>query len=226
MTQQMKRRQRRAAKANDRASDVVSVRGYSTDQRISIESMNVNIRRLEHQKMESKLVGLSIQEAAIRGQILGAENRAALRCPEYDPTNLYWQRVDLLVQQQTECVVMMNRYNNDMLIENDGNGVVPKAANPQVSAFLNQPSPVKTNMKRSFTDLVGDGNQQLAFDINDEDNFDNDNVGCIGRSIESEEEMDYIQSKDVKKEKIKKAKNQSSKGPTRVSKRKKKPKRR
>ena len=89
----------------------------------------------------------------------------------------------------------MNRYNNDMLIENDGHGVVPTPAEPQVSAFLNQPSPVKTNMKRSFTDLVGEGNHVLAFDINnDVDNFDKDNVGCIGRSIDSEEEVDYIQS--------------------------------
>ena len=100
MTQQMKRRQRRAAKANARESDVVSVQGYSTDQRISIESMNVNICRLEHQKKESKLVGLSIQESANRGEILGAENRAALRCPEYNQKNIYWQRVDLLVIQQ------------------------------------------------------------------------------------------------------------------------------
>ena len=116
-----------------------------------------------------------------------------------------------------------------MLIENDGQGVIP-TPEPQVSAFLNQPSPVKTYLKRSFTDLVGNGNKVLAFDINNVDNFDNDNVGCIDRSSDNKEEIDDNESKAagkaVKKEKIHKAKKQSSKGPTRVSKRKRKLKRR
>ena len=89
---------------------------------------------------------------------------------------------------------------------------------------------MKTNLKRSFTELVGEGNDVLAFDINDIDNFDKDNVGCIARSSDSEEEIVDNQrkaaGKAVKKEKTHKAKKQSSKGPTRVSKRKRKPKRR
>ena len=131
---------------------------------------------------------------------------------------------------------MMNRYNNDMLIENDDHGVVCTPVEPQVSAFLNQPSLVKTNMKRSFTDLIGKDNDVLAFDINDVDNFNKYNVGYIDRSNDSEErssdsedEVDRNQSnaagKVVKKEKIRKAKKQSSKGPTRVSKSKREPKR-
>jgi hypothetical protein len=80
MTQQMKSKVQREAKAKERVGNIVAVRGNSTDQHISIESMNVCICCLEHQKKESKLIGLSIQEAAIRGQILGAENIASLFC--------------------------------------------------------------------------------------------------------------------------------------------------
>jgi len=210
----MKRKERRERKKAERSSDVLSIRGYSTDQRISIESMNVNIRRLEHQKKETKMVGLSIQEAAIGRQITSAENRASLRCPIYDPNNLYWRRVDALIQQQTECVVMMNRYNNDMLIEGDKNGV--ETNEPKVSAFLNQPSPVK-NTKRSFDDLVGgeDGNI-IAFDINDEDNFDEDNVGNVDRLSDKADNNDNEYA--VKKEKIKKATtNKRNKATTRSS---------
>ena len=68
-TQQMKRKERREQKNLERSSDELNFRGHTTDQRTSIESMNVNIRCLEHQKKEIKLVGLSIQEAAIRRQM-------------------------------------------------------------------------------------------------------------------------------------------------------------
>jgi hypothetical protein len=140
LTQSQKRRNRKAEKDNERSSDMTNVRGYSTDQRISIEHMNVSIRRLEHQQKESKLVGLSIQVSAIGTQIASAEARAIQRCPQYDPTNIYWKRVDQLIEQETEVVFTMNKYNNDLLIDDhklkDG---------PQISSFLNQASPVKTS---------------------------------------------------------------------------------
>jgi hypothetical protein len=233
LTQAMRRKQRRAAKKEERSSDIVNVRGYSTDQRISIENMNVNICRLEHQKKEVKMVGLSIQEAAIGRQITSAENRAVLRCPEYDPTNMYWRQVDLLVQQQSEVVVIMNKYNNEMLFEKeDESSILNKS--PVVSSFLNQPSPNKTT-KRTYTDLVGDDDNVLAFDINDKDNFDEDNVGIIDKSgsndkgESSDVEVDDI-SYEVKKEKINKVTKKSAKSAKtskvamRVSKRKRKPK--
>ncbi len=202
---------RRDAKSKERSNDIVNTRGYSTDQRISIESMNVNIRRLEHQKKESKLIGLSIQESAIRGQILGAENRAALRCPEYDPNNIYWRRVDMLVQQQTDCVVMMNKYNSEMLIENDGFGVI--GTQPMISTFLNPLSPEQRR------------NESMAFDISEVQNFDDNNVGDIEVLSDNDGNADESGSDDkgykVKVEKIKRA-TKKAKAPTRVSERNKK----
>jgi hypothetical protein len=207
----MKRKMRRDAKAKERENDNVNERGYSIDQRISIESMNVNIRRLEHQKKESKLIGLSIQEAAIRGQILGAENCAALRCPQYDPNNIYWCRVDMLVQQQTDCVVMMNKYNSEMLIENDGFGVI--GPQPMITRFLNAPSPEQRR------------NDPMALDISDMHNFDVNNVDDIEVLSHNEGNGDDLESSDkgykVKKERIKRA-NKKAKAPTRVSERNKK----
>ena len=74
---------------------------------------------------------------------------------------------------------------------------------PKVSTFLNQPSPVK-DIKRSFDDLVGGNNDEvIAFDINDEDNIDEDNVGNADRLSDKEDNNDIGYA--VKKEKIKKA---------------------
>ena len=224
-TQAEKRKDRRALKEGDRSSDVVSVRGYSTDQRISIENMSVNIRRLEHQKKETKLVGLSIQVSAIEAQIKSAENRALIRCPEYKESNVYWQRVDALMQQETNCVLMINKYNNEMLTENE----TPQSNVTQVSEFLNQPSPVKK--KRAFHDLVGVDDDVVAFDINDEGNFDDDNVGMVDKhtnkkkgkkkAIASDDNDSDDSNEDngykVKKEKMVKAKKKAN--TTRVSKR-------
>ena len=63
-------------KDKDRASSETAKRGFSTDQRISIELLNINHQRLAHQKEETRLVGLSIHESAISRQIASAEARA------------------------------------------------------------------------------------------------------------------------------------------------------
>ena len=136
--------------------------------------MNVNIRRLEHQKKETKLVGLSIQVSAIEKQIKSAERAALIRCPVYKENNVYWQRVDALMQQETNCVLMINKYNNESLTEQESPFPATKT---HVSEFLNQASPIKK--KRSFHDLVEKDDEVVAFDINDENNFDDDNVGLV-----------------------------------------------
>ena len=87
-----------------------------------------------------------------------------------------------------------------MLIEGAKDGV--EMNEPKVSAFLNQPSPVKST-KCSFDDLVGgDDDEVIAFDVNDEDNFDEDNVGNVDRLSDKEDNNDIGCA--VKKEKIKK----------------------
>ena len=65
-TQAEQRAAKRQKKTDERSNDTTTSRGFAMDQRISIESMNINKKRLEHQQNEIRLVGLSIQEAAIR----------------------------------------------------------------------------------------------------------------------------------------------------------------
>ena len=219
LTQLQKRKMRKVDKDNERASDTLNVRGYSTDQRISIETMNVNIRRLEHQQKESKLVGLSIQVSAIGTQIASAEARATQRCPEYNANNLYWKRVDLLIQQETDVVFTMNKYNNDLLVEDGSRNNVT-----QISNFLNQESPIKKKPVRvdSGTKDAGDydiDNAVVAFDM-EEQVVSNDDVITIdnakGDKEEAMDDNDEDNDNDkatykVKKEKLAKAKTSNKK---------------
>ena len=153
---------KRNAKANDRANDTQGDRGFSTDQRISIESMNINKKRLIHQQNETRLVGLSIQEAAIRNQIESAESRASQRCPKYNKNNVYWKRVDNLLEEQNDVVEQIKEHSR-ALITND----VTDSFKPEVSEFLNQNSPTK---KRKETDIFDGENEPLVSDIVDEQN--------------------------------------------------------
>ena len=120
---------------------------------------------------------------------------------------------------------MINKYNNKSLTEHK-TPLPPTTTH--VSEFLNQASPVKK--KRSFLNLVDKDNEVVAFDINDEKNFDDDNVGLVdnvkkttkgnkGGKSNSKGNNDDKGYK-VKKEKVAKAtKSQST---TRVSTRRKK----
>ena len=153
-----------------RSNDTAN-RGFSTDQRISIESLNINRERLTHQKDETRLVGLSIQESAIGRQIASAEGRARERCSEYHPKNPYWKRVDQLLAEQQNVTDMMANYNNSLMNDNGSNA---KDSGAKVSEFLNKPSPVKAATKRSFDDMRGD-TSIIVFD--DEDDNGNDEEG-------------------------------------------------
>lgn len=137
-TQAAQRAAKRQKKTDERSNDTTGDRGFSTDQRISIESMNINKKRLEHQQHETRLVGLSIQGSAIRSQIESAEKRAELRCPTYDENNKFWKRVDELLEQQSDVVRSIREYSDSLI-----SPAATKTANPQVSEFLNQPSPIK-----------------------------------------------------------------------------------
>ena len=88
-------------------------RGFSTDQRIELD--NLKERRFERRdrNRESKMVGLCIEEGAISRQIVQAEKRAEARCSDYDPDNVYWQRVDQLLKMQQEITDRISRVNSE-----------------------------------------------------------------------------------------------------------------
>jgi hypothetical protein len=95
---------------NEKKTDTSSVQVFSTDQHISIQSMNINKKRLvKHHKNQTLLVGLSIQESAISCQVESAKARATTHCPKYDRNNLYWKRVDELIVKHDELVKSISK---------------------------------------------------------------------------------------------------------------------
>jgi hypothetical protein len=152
-----------------RSSSETASRGFSTDQRISIESLNINRQRLTHQKEETPLVGLSIHESAIGRQIASAEARAKDRCPKYNPKNPYWKRVDALLEKQESVTNNMGDYTTSLLEDSKKKD---EDNTFQVSEFLNQPSPQKQTIKRSFEEMKGDSSI-IVFDDEEEEQNDN-----------------------------------------------------
>lgn len=140
-------------KAIERASTETASRGFSTDQRINIENMNINRQRLNHQHQETQLVGLSIHESAIGRQIASAEARAASRCAKYNPKNIYWKRVDDLLEKQDNVTDDMGNYTKSI---REDNSKKDNDKGIEVSDFLNQPSPQKKGGKRTFESMKGD----------------------------------------------------------------------
>lgn len=129
--------------------------------------MNINKKRLIHQQNETRLVGLSIQEAAIRSQIESAESRATQRCPKYNKNNMYWKRVDALLEEQNQVVQTIKEH-SQALITNDVTQSTQSFTN-NVSEFLNQESPAR---KRNYEDVIENDIDPIAFDLSD-----NEDVG-------------------------------------------------
>ena len=72
----------------ERESTTSAVRGFSTDQRISIEQLNIQnesmLNRKNDRMLERVMISLSIEMNVIGAQVEAAENRATLRCPKYN----------------------------------------------------------------------------------------------------------------------------------------------
>ena len=103
-TQAQKRKERREKKQLDRKNDTSSVHGFFMDQRITIESINVNKRTLKHLQNKIQMVALSLQETAIRAQLTHAQSMVERQCPKYKESNMFWQRADALQQFHAEAI--------------------------------------------------------------------------------------------------------------------------
>ena len=158
----------------DRTSNTTATRGFSTDQRINIETVKINRQRLTHQKDETRLVGMSIQEAAIGRQIASAEARAMLRCPEYKPTNVYWKRVDELLDLQAKVTENMGSYNDAMMKDE---AKKEEENEKKVNEFLNNPSPVKKKIdKRNYEDMKDDESNKVIVELDDDYGFQDEGL--------------------------------------------------
>ena len=72
---------------SERASDSRNNRGFSTDQRISIEGLYLQ-KQIQLQQSEASMISLIAHERAISRQIDSAERRVEMRCKKYDATNM------------------------------------------------------------------------------------------------------------------------------------------
>jgi len=94
-----KRKMALQLKKEERAGDRSAVRGFSTEQRINLEALDISKQKLQHQKNQSFLVSLAIQESAMARSIEALEKRAMIRCPEYDENNIHWKKADELSEE-------------------------------------------------------------------------------------------------------------------------------
>ena len=102
-----KRKEGLITKCNDCCNDSTNDRGFTTDQRISIEVLRVQKMSHVHNDNESNMILLIGHEAAISKQIEAAENRATICCKEYDKDNCYWKRVDDLFVELKLLIVIL-----------------------------------------------------------------------------------------------------------------------
>jgi len=111
-------------KEKKRSNDDFNKRGFTTDQKISIEALN--LQRLAHEQTtnESNLVALIAHESALGRQIEAAERRAFIRCKDYDASNIFWKNCDSLITKQAEITENIAKYTrniNPVTIRNQTN---------------------------------------------------------------------------------------------------------
>ena len=137
-------------KLSESHNDNTAVRGFTTEQRIDIETLNVHKQGMIDRQNEAIAVGLAIESGALDRLVEAAERRAEARCPQYDDKNTYWQRVDHLLVQQDSVLQRIQ--------ENNQRKVTPLE---HLSPFLNQPSPKKA---KSCIDIADepDGTNNLS----------------------------------------------------------------
>ena len=119
----------------DSKHDTASQRGFSTEQCLEIEALDLQKQAMLERKNDSVLVGLSVEQSALKDQVDAAERRATSRCPEYNPTNIYWIKVDQLLEDQDKLLAKIRCFNTALITDN---------SNPKVSVSSSLLSPHKT----------------------------------------------------------------------------------
>ena len=105
------RKEDAANKKKDAETDTSNDCGFSTEQRINIENLNIRKKEREDRNRESTLVGLSIEAGVVSRLVQAAERRAEQRCPDYNATNQYWVKVDILLERESEVLSKIHTAN-------------------------------------------------------------------------------------------------------------------
>jgi len=109
-----KRKAEISEKSDDRLHDNSNPRGYTTDQMFTSEALRLQRLAYEQTANESNLMALIAHETSLGRQIDAAERRAILRCAEYNPENIYWQRCDTLIEQQSKLNLNIASFTKDV----------------------------------------------------------------------------------------------------------------
>ena len=109
-------------KCNDRRNDSANDRGYTTDQRISIDLLRIQKMYHVQNANESNMIALIGHEAAISKQIETVERRTAIRFKEYNEDNVYWKQVENLLAEQNIITKNILNYTSELKpLSNDKN---------------------------------------------------------------------------------------------------------
>ena len=71
----------------------------------------VEQQRVKTEQHEILLIGLTSEDNMLLQQILLAEKMAEKRCPEYDETNIHWEKVDMLIKRQEKLFEKISNMN-------------------------------------------------------------------------------------------------------------------
>ena len=117
-----KRKSDKIAKQLQRANDSSADRGFSTDQKIQLEMIDLTRQQTTDRSRESILMGLCVQEAALTKQIDRAERMAERLAPDdiEDVNNKWWNKVKNLIHKQELIVTEMAKLNNNAIVRNKG----------------------------------------------------------------------------------------------------------
>jgi hypothetical protein len=167
--QAQKRKDRREKRNLKRMKDTLVVQGFSTDQQITIELINVNKQTLKHLQDETQMVAFGLQESAIRAQLLQAQSMVECQCPKYDENKMFWQRVDALQKQHAESIQTLMNLTNEKKKPSEYDW------NINLSEFLLQESPLK---KRSYKDMINENDYNVVKVVDNSESENGTSLNC------------------------------------------------
>ena len=115
-----KRKADKIQKDIKRAADSNPERGFSTDQKLQLEIIDLTRQQTKDRSRESVLMGLCVQEAALTKQIDRAERMAERLAPDDvdDPNNKWWVKVNNLIHKQELILIQMANLNQAAIKSN------------------------------------------------------------------------------------------------------------
>ena len=162
----MHRKKEKLIKDVARECDATSERGLTSSERIDLENLEMQKQMMRDRQNETSIVALSIEEAAITKQLAMAEARADRRCPEFDPNNIYWKRVDVLVEKQDDIIKRLSAFNN--VKDNETESAVKKRAAVDVLDNVKDNETESVVKKRAAVEVLDlDSSNESVSTLND-----------------------------------------------------------